>query len=339
MPKITSFFSKGTDLWIRKWRIILTGPSGKAFDIQSESKGRDFRCSFQTQAQDGITPATAIITIYNLSDATMKGVVKELDQVTLEAGYADGRYGIIFQGVVKQYTRGHEENMTESYLRIFAAHAELIHRFAVTNSTSPANSSADDRIAEIQKDMQRKDPKVNPGYKEDPQNPIKMYRGVVKHGMSVDEMKDETKSANLVWSIQDGKMVLVKSDSYVPGQVIDLNAQTGLIGHPEITDNGISVTSLLNPAARVRGLVKLNNDSINWTGAPGGGPAVYWPDVAHTNVFDMLSSDGLYIIIVRTHEGDTRGNPWYTHLTCVAHKPSVGAAFGGVDPIRAARIL
>jgi hypothetical protein len=334
---IKSYFHSGTDLWIRKWRIIMTGPGFNSFDLHSESKGRDFRCTFQTQAQEGFTnPATAIITIYNLSDATMKGIVKELDQITLEAGYQDGRYGIIFQGVVKQYTRGHEENMTESYLRIYAAHAELIHRFAVTNSTSAAGSTSEQRMKDIQKDMLLKKDQAYLGYQQSPKEDGKLYRGAVKFGMSVDEMRDEATRANMSWGVHDGQMVLVQGDGYAPGQVIDLNASTGLIGHPEVTDNGISVTSLLNPAARVRGLVKLNNDAINWTGAPGGGPAVYWPSVGTVNVFNMLSTDGLYIIIVKTHEGDTRGNPWYTHMTCIARRPDQATAFAGVNPARAA---
>jgi hypothetical protein len=326
---ITSFFSKGTDLWIRKWRLMLTSAGNKSFNLQSESKGRDFRCSFQTQATDGTIPETAIITIYNLSDSTMKGLVKEFDQVILEAGYDNGRYGIIFNGIIKQYGRGHEENMTESYLRIFAAHAETTFRFGIVNHTSKPNSTSKDRTDEIQRDMLLKDRQVALGYQAQGKDDGVTYRGVVKFGRGIDEMMNETTRANMVWSIQDGKMILVESDGYVPGQIIDLNAETGLIGHPEITDNGISVTSLLNPAVRVRGLVKLNNDAINWLGAPGGGNRVYWPDVRSQNVVNMMSSDGVYIILVRTHEGDTRGNPWYTHMTCQARSPDQQTAFGG----------
>lgn len=328
MATLTSIFSKGTDLWLRKWRLILTSSGGKAFILQSESKGIDFRCSFQTQAQDGPIPETAIITVYNLSDATMKGLVKEFDQVILEAGYQEGRYGIIFNGIVKQYGRGHEENMTESYLRIFAAHSDVSFRFSVSNHTLPANSTTNDRIKAPEKDVELKKEAVL-GRQDNSKEPGRLYRGVVGWGAAVDVLSEEATHANMVWSIQDGKMVLVNSDSYLPGQIIDLNAETGLIGHPEITDNGISVTSLLNPAVRVRGLVRLNNDSINWLGAPGGSPYVYWPNTSSMNILDMLSSDGLYIILVRTHEGDTRGNPWYTHLTCMAHKPDRQAAFGG----------
>jgi hypothetical protein len=323
---IAGYFSKGTDLWIRKWRLIMTGSGGKTFILQSESEGRDFRCSFQTQARDGAVPETAIITVYNLSDSTMKGLVKEFDQVILEAGYDKGRYGIIFNGIVKQYSRGHEENMTESYFRIFAAHSETTFRFGVVNNTQPAGSTTDDRSKANQKDLSYKG--VPLGQQDISKTPGKLYRGNVAWGVGVDAMSEEATHSNMVWSIQDGKMILLNNDSYLQGQVIDLNAGTGLIGHPEVTDNGISVTSLLNPAVRVRGLVKLNNDSINWTGAPGGGNLVFWPTTSF-NIFDMLSNDGLYIILVRTHEGDTRGNPWYTHMTCIARAPDKQTAFGG----------
>jgi hypothetical protein len=318
-----SFFNSGTDLWLRQWRLILTGANGKTFVLKTESAGRDFRCTFQTQAaSEGPTPETAIITVYNLSDATMKGLVKEFDQVVLEAGYQNGRYGIIFNGIVKQYARGHEENMTESYLRIFAAHSDITFRFAVTNQTIKDGSTGDERMKAIQQEMLLKEKQVKMGWQD----------------QGVDEMRDETARSNMKWNILDGKMVLVEDSGYIPGQAIDLNAETGLIGHPEITDNGITVTSLLNPAVRVRGLVKLNNDSINWLGAPGGGPGVYWPSPVTMNILDMMSSNGLYIILVRTHEGDTRGNPWYTHMTCQAQVPDRATATAGIDPARAARL-
>lgn len=332
---IVSYFSRGTDLWLRQWRLIMTATSGKTFILKTESEGRDFRCSFQTQAaSDSPAGETAIITIYNLSDATMKGLVKEFDQVILEAGYRDGRYGIIFNGIVKQYGRGHEENMTESYLRIFAAHQDIAFRFGVVNTTLEANSTNEERTKAIQKEILLKNTQAVLGWQDKSKEIGVNYRGVVLHGMGRDEMKEEGTRANMVWTIQDNKMVLLnRNDGYIPGQIIDLNAETGLIGHPEITDNGISVTSLLNPAVRVRGLVKLNNDSINWLGAPGGSNQVYWPNVESSNVLDMLSSDGLYIILVRTHEGDTRGNPWYTHMTCIARSPDTKEApfAGGTD--------
>lgn len=306
----------------------MTGANGKTFILQSESQGRDFRCSFQTQAQDGTVPETAIITIYNLSDSTMKGLVKEFDQVILEAGYDQGRYGIIFNGIVKQYGRGHEENMTESYFRIFAAHSDTTFRFGVVNRTLSAGSTTDVRTKAVQEHISLKDD-IPFGQQDRSKYEGTAYRGAVEHGVGVDVMAEEATHANMVWSIQDGKMVLLNSDSYVQGQVIDLNAETGLIGHPEITDNGISVTSLLNPAVRVRGLVRLNNDSISWLGAPGGGSMVHWPVPSNSTIFSMMSSDGLYIILVRTHEGDTRGNPWYTHMTCIARSPDKQTAFGG----------
>lgn len=48
----------------------------------------------------------------------------------------------------------------------------------------------------------------------------------------------------------------------LPGEAIVLRADTGMLGAPEINDKGIAVKCLMNPALRVNGAIKLDNNGI-----------------------------------------------------------------------------
>jgi hypothetical protein len=98
-----------------------------------------------------------------------------------------------------------------------------------------------------------------------------------------------------------------------------MNARTGMIGYPRATNQGILVTCLLNPAIKVAGLIRINNKDINQTNAPGGSTAIFgFPTPKSKDFIAFATADGIYRVIVREHEGDSRGEPWYTNLTCLA---------------------
>ena len=86
---------------------------------------------------------------------------------------------------------------------------------------------------------------------------------------------------------------------------------------PEQTQNGIHMRLLLNPSIRIGQLVKLDNASaIN--------RYRYGLDIQSQASNALISTsiktnaDGLYYVMVADHTGDTRGNEWYTDLTCLA---------------------
>ena len=45
------------------------------------------------------------------------------------------------------------------------------------------------------------------------------------------------------------------------------------------------------------------------------------------NYYVATEADGNYIALVIDHEGDTRGQPWYSHLTCLASDPTAPLGF------------
>ncbi len=319
-----------SDQWLRRVSLIVSDASGNGLDLSQ------LRIKFSVQQADlsSFRPRTAVITVYNLAESTIKNVLQEFTQVTLQAGYQPpGKFGIIFQGTIKQFEHGHE-TVTESYLTIFAADGDLA-RFAVTNTTLAPGYTAQDELNAHQKAMEAYGATM--GYNGtgvaggtgglNPQMP----RGKILFGQSTYAVDQLGKTNNFTWVIVNGKVQVVPLTGYLPGEAVVLNAQSGLIGWPRNTLGGILATCLLNPAIRLQGLVQINNAAINTTqpaqgaglpGAPGfPNTVVGFPGYTDKNFYASVAQDGFYRVLVLEYEGDTRGgeaSPWFCHLTLLA---------------------
>ncbi len=87
---------------------------------------------------------------------------------------------------------------------------------------------------------------------------LKYPRAVTLFGMARQHLLTLAQSNNCQWSIQSGQLDMVPNDGNKPGQAVVLNTQTGLIGIPEETTDGIYVRCLLNPNIRVNTLLQIN---------------------------------------------------------------------------------
>ena len=94
----------------------------------------------------------------------------------------------------------------------------------------------------------------------------------------------------------------------LPDEAFLLTPDTGLIGMPTQSVDGIHVRALLNPCFRAGAQVKLQNSSIVMAQI---NPA--YADVTYNAPIDL---DGAYKIYSVSHTGDTRGNDYYTDMIC-----------------------
>jgi hypothetical protein len=154
--------------------------------------------------------------------------------------------------------------------------------------------------------------------------PGKSIRGEVLYGMGRAHLSAIAQKANARWSIQNGQLQMVSQTGYRPGTAVVLNSSTGMIGMPQQTQGGIDVTCLLNPNIKIAGLVQIDNASIQRSLV--GGLALRAPATAENptgrtdnlpGFLPKLTNDGFYMVLVCEHEGDTRGQPWYSKLTCL----------------------
>ncbi|AWJ93326.1 hypothetical protein Sp245p_26250 (plasmid) [Azospirillum baldaniorum] len=274
----------------------------------------EMRILFRVNQSDIGTPGTSFIRIYNLKEETARKVRGEYQRVTLQAGYADGPYGVIFEGEIKQVMTGHE-SPTDSYLDVFAADGDTAYVNSVINTSLAAGSTPADQFDALSKAMD-----LQAGYVTD-LPPTALSRGKVMFGMSRDYMRRLSETVGQSWSIQNGQLVMVPMTGYRAGEAVVLTAATGLIGYPQQTPGGIEVTALLNPKIQIGGLVRIDNKSINQGLSTA--PAISPGRLESIPGFNAkIADDGFYKVLVHEFVGDSRGVPWYSTMTCLAVDPS-----------------
>jgi hypothetical protein len=261
---------------------------------------------FSVKRSDTQTPNSADIMVYNLDENTAQQIKKEFTKVVLQAGY-ESNFGVIFQGNIKQVLIG-RENATDTYLNIIAGDGDNAYNFAIVNQTLAAGCSAPDQIKAALDPMQKKDVSMGTVMVAKDQ---KLPRGKVMYGASKKYLRSLAATNAAAWSIQDGKLNFLPLRTYLKGEAVLINSKTGMIGRPEQTNEGLNVKTLLNPLFKISGRVKINNADvaqfkINLT-VPGS-PA---------NTPPQLREDGYYYIMVVEYVGDTRGQDWFSSLTCL----------------------
>lgn len=278
---------------------------------------------FETKQEDEESPNNAAIRVFNLSKETQEKVQKEYSRVVLQGGYDESNFGVIFDGTIKQFRVGKEGNSTETYLDILAADGDQAYNYSIVNRSVAAGVTAGERIAQVVGAMSPNG--VTPGKILIPSTGGVLPRGKVLFGMARAILRSEVQTQGATWSIQNGKVNVIPLDGYLPTEAVVLNSATGLIGRPEATQEGVRVRCLLNPKIAVGGLVRIDNASINKT-VPAPQEAIPGAQLAYNSrvgiqQFANTDADGLYRVYVAEFVGDTRGQDFYTDLTCLTVDP------------------
>lgn len=288
--------------------------ANKALGIARELSQLHF--IFTVRASDVETPNTAEIRIYNLAPATVNEILKEYTSVILQVGYGQ-QVAQLFVGTIKQFKRGKERNV-DSYLEILAADTDELYNFGFVNQSIAGPSTYEQRFNAICTALGApKDPNAG-GYLGATGGILP--RGKVLFGLGRAYLRELSRSAGVRWSFQNGVLTLIPLSGYLPGDPVVINSQTGLIGTPEATDQGVMVTCLLNPLIKVGQSIQLSSADIQQVAIREQG----YPNYSSVNyVANVTPGLGTYRVIVAEHEGDTRANaPWYSHLTCLQIDPT-----------------
>lgn len=286
--------------YIRRCNLLVGKQSGEGLDLSN------LRIVFSIKKSDAQTPNTAEIRVYNLAPSTAKQIRDEFKTVVLQAGY-ESNYGVIFHGNIKQVRFG-KENGTDSYIDIAAGDGDDAYNYAVVNSTLAAGAKQSDQINAAAGAMATKG--VGKGYIAD-SGGNGLPRGKVMYGMARDYLRQSAQAGGTTWSVQDGKLQVVPLTSVLPNQAVLLTSKTGLVGTPEQTNDGIKARCLLNPMLKIGVRVKINEEDVAQAKLPD-----TTKDSAANKPAD-ISKDGIYRLLVVEHNGDSRGNDWYSDLICL----------------------
>ena len=285
--------------------------------IGSDDKGLDvsqLRFRFQVRRGDIQTPNTADIRVYNLSPDTAKKIENEFTRVVLQAGYQDN-IGTIFDGTIKQVRQG-RESQTDTYVDITAADGDEAYNYSVTAISLAAGQTSPRSQAEIFiRDMARHN--VKQGFLPSTLSSNPLPRGKAIYGQTRDALRRLSHNTDTSWSIQDGEVVMIPNSAYIPeDSVVVVTSETGMIGLPEQAANGIKIRILINPMVRIGRIIQIDNASVQRLRYSTNINAQGQRDYLQQSV--KLDADGYYYVMSIDYSGDTRGNPWYADLTCLA---------------------
>lgn len=293
--------------FIREVKLIVSDDAGNGLDLS------ELRVTFGVSQSDFETPNTAAIRVWNPSDQTAQKVRKEYSKVSLQAGYRDGAKGIVFKGTIKQAKIG-RDSQTDTYLQIFAAGDDEAYNFGMVNKSIAAGTPPKAQTQMIAQEMgvQAGDIQYDTGLQDN-------IRGKVLYGMGRTQLRNLARTGLATWSLQDGKVVVAPLTGYAKGEAVVINEKTGMVGLPEQTDEGIKITTLLNPKIVIGTQVQLDQASVQRASI-----SLNPTDVNQfENAFPPVSTDGFYYVMVHEMEGDTRANEYYSRLVCLTINKTV----------------
>lgn len=295
--------------------------------LAGDITGRDLsqlQFSFFVRASDVDTPNTLVVKIYNLSSQTEAEITSQYTQISLAVGYEGTPLSVIFVGTIKAFRKG-KESSVDKFLEISAADGDIGYSYGFLSATL-ASGAMQSQVAKVAAyHMQVELDKTGLTLIET--GGLVYPRGKVLFGLARAKLGDVASTLNARWSIQSGIVKIVPVTSYLPGTVVVLNSETGMIGIPESTDNGVEVECLLNPLLQVGYRVQIDSNAIvqlSTTAAEAAAnTGINFPSyTSHIFPATVQHGLGIYRIIVVESSGDTRGQDWTSHLVCLAIDPS-----------------
>lgn len=290
--------------WIRQAQVVV-GKSGSGLLIDQ------LKIEFIVTKTIGSTPNPALIKIYNLNPNNETLIHDEYTDIILNVGYQNN-VRILFSGNIKHVFKYKQK--TDYITEIEAADGDYDYRNSTLNETLAAGTTRDHIVSKAVASFSGGTTK---GYVA--LDPYTNLRGVCLTGNTRKILDNLAKDAGCNWSIQDGKLTIVKTSKTLPNTAIVVNSQSGMLDAPEINDKGIKVKTLLNPQLAVNGVIQLNNNDIR-------------VQERRTNILSnratksaqkqqlpvRLDPDGLYKIIRLRHTGDNRGRDWISECACIS---------------------
>lgn len=244
------------------------------------------RVAFELTKSIDAKPNPGKIDVWNLSRQSSARILSgEFDLVKLWAGYETLR--VVYAGdIVKKVVKRDGLDFITS-LECGDGHVDYQNSLIMT--TLASGSTEQDAYNAAAKAMKN----TKPGAFDLPLQRT-LPRARVLAGNARDVLGRVALNNNADWSVQDGELIMVPADKVLPDEAVLLSQDTGMIGSPEATDNGLELSCLCNPALKIGGLVRVQS------------------------ILEFFNGD--YKIVHLQHKGDAIGGDWLTQLTVIGGK-------------------
>ena len=294
--------------WGRKWRIVIVLEDGSVLndDGTTTATGLDVsNLRVVGTIEDNIVSSynPCELTIFNLNRDTEKLILAQGKEIYVELGYESPElYGSIYHGKIYQTHRS-KANVTDYTLTLKALGSfDILSEGVVSLSAKRGTNYREllDIVAQSSTPSLEID-EVPEGWGED----RTFSRGVSLAGRTKNILDEIATSTNSIIRIDDGKINVIQL-AQEPTEAIELNYNTGLVGQPVQDRNGVNFQTLINPQIKLNSWVHINNALINEASLEYGEMAI-----------QPLDIDGLYRVISRQFQFDTRGNEWYINCKSI----------------------
>jgi hypothetical protein len=297
--------------WLRAWSLNVGSYAVDGSDPNA------LRVTFSIEQRTAQTPGKALFRIWNPSPSTV-GTLQGMaptdalstngPSVTFSAGYEDN-IGVVFSGQLHQVISGHE-NAVDSYVDIYAADGRVAQNVAAMSQTLAKGHTHQDRLQAAVTAMGPYG--VTMGNSNVDLSSPTFPRAYVMSGMARDVIRQVAKDFQSLWFILNGQVNLFDPTQPGANGTVNLDPSTGLVGWPKQTTQGITTTSLINPALMPGCQITLDPSLI--IGAPANtnfqdssGAAA----TANQELDQMRLSAGTYNVFALNRRGDSRGQDWY----------------------------
>ncbi len=238
-------------------------------------------------------PNLGKFTLWNLSKTTRAKIQDEFTEVTFNVGYGSA-LSLLFSGQIKNVT--HIVDGPDNQVVMYAADGQQSFEQSYTNFALAKGAKIQDIITKVVKDFDGLELNNIIGVNNDGDKLL----GVSLSGPTPEILNELAREYNFNWSIQNGQVDIIGSDAFIDLDV-DINAATGMINSPALTEIGADVTVLLNPS-----LIPGRTFTISSLGADVSIGNLFFREIVPTEV------EGRYKILKVTHTGDTHLDMWYS---------------------------
>ncbi|SEO76230.1 hypothetical protein SAMN02800692_1985 [Luteibacter sp. UNC138MFCol5.1] len=260
----------------RRFRLEL-GTASAGIEIDA------LRVAWDIKKTSDAKPNPGKIRVWNLSREHMNLLVsKQYTRARLFVGYSELRQIFVGDIIHASAVRDNLDFITE----LECGDGDAAYKNSHVSLSLAAGATDQQVFGELAKTMQG----VGPGTAGFSRKRA-LPRGKVLSGNTRDHLGALAANHDAEWSIQDGELVMLPASQVLSDEAVVLSEDTGMIGSPEATDDGLEITSLVNPDLRIGGLVKV--DSIV---------------SAYNGVFKVTSIE---------YSGDLAGSEWFSKVTCV----------------------
>ena len=277
--------------YLRKVRLQAGGSGGSISINPGGISLHEIKIKFSVSKGVSSTQNSAEISIWNLAEKSRNALGKELDNVTLEAGYlppeGGGNVGIIFKGQIRDVE--HKRDGADIITTISCGDGDKAIRNAVLGKTYPKGTPVKDVVEDLYKELEAQG--IDRGEWKFPDDLPDFKRPYTVCGTCKRELDTLSRGRDFYWSLQNETMEIIPGNGFIGGIVL-LSPETGLIDTPTITDNGVKAKALLNPEIRPNRRVRIESQTL-----------------------EMNAENGEYRVSECTFAGDNREGDFTVSLT------------------------